>query len=509
MAHSFRGVLAVLLLSVGLVALAHWGAGGVGRVTSIGGGLVGQRLESLEGDYPHNDWPAGLVAGPTADGDPWQVDNTIADDHQQVAAGKKRVNKAHINWYWIPPKPEPPSTGVAARLDASAALAGDPDADKSNMSPLVLDHVFTEEEGRQGWANVHAFEHGELLTGQVRLLHRPAPPPPPLPPQKHVHLDAVLHDVMDEAIATAFSNVMSEPPPPPSPPAPGEEGREEGKDEGKEGESEERATKTRRKSMPISDPASHLPFENENIERWHRRYKTAHAAHHSMPPTPPTYTDEEVARKIADGDQREERREERGVKGKEETGDAECSSQIYTELGCCCDIPFEYGGISHDNCTLLDHTRFWCYVQDSKCGLLEESTGQWWDHCYPKPAAIKKKVPPKHFYRKHHSKHKPGAYCGKHGHHTQPWHYHNFCNDDEVCNYRCKDQRCIGCTDNNCKCIVKKPLGETCGDGTRRGPEYSGMECLSGKCAYACDLCFDCDGGNCLCVKPDLHVRGT
>ena len=39
MAHSFRGVLAVLLLSVGLVALAHWGAGGVGRVTSNGGGF--------------------------------------------------------------------------------------------------------------------------------------------------------------------------------------------------------------------------------------------------------------------------------------------------------------------------------------------------------------------------------------------------------------------------------------------------------------------------------------
>jgi hypothetical protein len=41
----------------------------------------------------------------------------------------------------------------------------------------------------------------------------------------------------------------------------------------------------------------------------------------------------------------------------------ECSSSIYTEHGCCCEIPFEYGGESHTNCTLMDHDSYWCYVQ--------------------------------------------------------------------------------------------------------------------------------------------------
>ena len=40
----------------------------------------------------------------------------------------------------------------------------------------------------------------------------------------------------------------------------------------------------------------------------------------------------------------------------------ECSS-IYSEHGCCCEIPFEYGGEFHTNCTLMDHSSYWCYVQ--------------------------------------------------------------------------------------------------------------------------------------------------
>jgi hypothetical protein len=30
--------------------------------------------------------------------------------------------------------------------------------------------------------------------------------------------------------------------------------------------------------------------------------------------------------------------------------------------------------------------------------------------------------------------------------------------------------------------------------GSRRGPSFAGYQCLSGKCAYNCDFCFNCDG---------------
>lgn len=88
---------------------------------------------------------------------------------------------------------------------------------QAGLSPLVLDHVFTTDtDGKTAWANVHAFDHGELLTGQMRLVHK-APYVPPPPPEKHVDLDGVLHGVVDEAIASAFAKVLSEPPPPPPP----------------------------------------------------------------------------------------------------------------------------------------------------------------------------------------------------------------------------------------------------------------------------------------------------
>ena len=86
------------------------------------------------------------------------------------------------------------------------------------------------------------------------------------------------------------------------------------------------------------------------------------------------------------------------------------------------------------------------------------------------------------------------------------------CNDItrcvQVCNFRCKDLSCQGCQDGNCKCVKVKAKGEHCGDGTRRGPEFSNMECQTGKCAYNCDLCLNCDGGNCVCVV-DESVHGT
>ena len=64
------------------------------------------------------------------------------------------------------------------------------------------------------------------------------------------------------------------------------------------------------------------------------------------------------------------------------------------------------------------------------------------------------------------------------------------------------------CQDGNCKCVKVKAKGEHCGDGTRRGPDFSNMECQTGKCAYNCDLCLNCDGGNCVCVV-DESVHGT
>ena len=69
--------------------------------------LGAQRLESL------------------ADESEWIVPNTKQDDGVEVASGAKVLNKARINWYWIPPKPCDPNC----------------DPNSKSMSPLVLDHV--------------------------------------------------------------------------------------------------------------------------------------------------------------------------------------------------------------------------------------------------------------------------------------------------------------------------------------------------------------------------------
>ena len=71
------------------------------------------------------------------------------------------LNAAQVNWYWIPPKPH---------------------QKHYEEEPLVLDHVFSYDQGKKAWANVHTFDHGELLTGQMRLLHQPPPQPPPTTP---------------------------------------------------------------------------------------------------------------------------------------------------------------------------------------------------------------------------------------------------------------------------------------------------------------------------------------
>ena len=96
------------------------------------------------------------------------------------------LNAAQVNWYWIPPKPHHQK--------------------QNEEEPLVLDHVFSYDQGKQAWANVHAFDHGELLTGQLRLLHQPPPQPPPTPPEKHIDLDGVINSVMDEV---PFSDLLS------------------------------------------------------------------------------------------------------------------------------------------------------------------------------------------------------------------------------------------------------------------------------------------------------------
>ena len=113
---------------------------------------------------------------------------------QSLGETGRGPNSAHVNWYWIPPSAKPPASGLP-RLDASGVPAGD--LHSRGLSPLVMDHVFTAEEGQQAWANVHAFEHGELLTGQMRLVHQQPSLSSP-PPERQVDLDGVLHGVVDE-----------------------------------------------------------------------------------------------------------------------------------------------------------------------------------------------------------------------------------------------------------------------------------------------------------------------
>ena len=105
----------------------------------------------------------------------------MANDQGDVETGQKVLNAAQVNWYWIPPKPHHQK--------------------QNEEEPLVLDHVFSYDQGKQAWANVHAFDHGELLTGQLRLLHQPPPQPPPTPPEKHIDLDGVINSVMDEVMS--------------------------------------------------------------------------------------------------------------------------------------------------------------------------------------------------------------------------------------------------------------------------------------------------------------------
>jgi len=166
------------VLVCGVVLLAHRSWDAARRLEALGV----QQVQSLDGE--------------------WEVPNTFSDDEQEVASGAKALNQGHVNWYFIPPKPSIPSL-PARRLDASGAVAGDPNSPKWGMSPLVLDHVFTEDKtGKQAWANVHAFDHGELLTGQMRLVHKKRYVPPPPPPEKDVDLDGVLHGVLDEVSHT-------------------------------------------------------------------------------------------------------------------------------------------------------------------------------------------------------------------------------------------------------------------------------------------------------------------
>lgn len=356
------------------------------------------------------------------------------------------------------------------------------------MSPLVLDHVFTEShDGKTAWANVHAFDHGELLTGQMRLVHKTPYVPPP-PPEKSVDLDGVLHGVVDEAIASAFAKVLSEPPAEPLAPAPPslDAPVEEDPDRPVEGETKDgydkapgssraRRARGRRKLVPVENPATHLPWEEENIERWHQAWLQGTPAPTSPPPAA-LPSDQKVAAEIAEqaeAAEREERGEEEEVTAKESA--MACKSSIYSESGCCCEIPFSYGGMEHTNCTLMDHTAFWCYVEEEGCGARESATGKWWDHCWPAPEEHKEPPPPRTFKRKHHKRHKPGRYCAQHGHHTQPWHYNSFCNDDEVCNFRCKDLRCAG------KCSLRSARsggrmgrgGRACCEASKRpGPAF-------------------------------------
>jgi hypothetical protein len=37
-----------------------------------------------------------------------------------------------------------------------------------------------------------------------------------------------------------------------------------------------------------------------------------------------------------------------------------CEGGLYTLEGCCCRVPFEYGGEMYYNCTEKDHTGPWC-----------------------------------------------------------------------------------------------------------------------------------------------------
>ena len=152
-----RRILAMALAGIILLALTAHGSWGVWR----------QRDQEME---RQRQLLQSLVQADAR----WQVPDSAAsaDDEAEEALGGKVLNSGHVNWYWIPSNTEP-STPRQPRLIYPKA---------AGLSPLVLDHVFTGE-GQQGWANVHALENGELLTGKMQLKHLPPPTPPP---ERHV-----------------------------------------------------------------------------------------------------------------------------------------------------------------------------------------------------------------------------------------------------------------------------------------------------------------------------------
>lgn len=63
-------------------------------------------------------------------------------------------------------------------------------------SPIVVDHVHFEHKNlRAGWANVHAYVNGQLVSGQLRIVRKPEP----IPSQPDVSaITDVFNDAIDE-----------------------------------------------------------------------------------------------------------------------------------------------------------------------------------------------------------------------------------------------------------------------------------------------------------------------
>jgi len=76
------------------------------------------------------------------------------------------------------------------------------------MPPLVVDHVHLEDRSK-GWANVHAWVNGELVTGQVSVVKKLHPKPA----RTKSEFEDAISGIVDQAIAQASAEVRAHTPP--------------------------------------------------------------------------------------------------------------------------------------------------------------------------------------------------------------------------------------------------------------------------------------------------------
>jgi len=392
-------------------------------------------------------------------------------------------------------------------------------------SPLIVDHVhFANEDMRSGWANVHAYVNGELVTGQIRLVKKAKPESKP-------DVSAIT-DVFNKALEDAFSEATTEK----SEEAPEEEEAEP--EEEPQQEEEETSEEQEEEKPPEEEKQEEEQQQQEEQEQKEEKSEEVKNEETAVETTPvPSSTTEET-------------------KNETVSEEKKCPSNVYTVKGCCCKFPFDFQGKEYDKCIDAGHQTPWCYVEEQEEGCGEEygslivhghgrqdfetftprkvskirdknhsfegGATRWWDHCEPPEVVThlgcKCKFPFKWKGKEHNI-------CIWDDHNT-PW-----CEvEGDECGagqyiHKGPEGKSKHRWDN---CIMPPPKSEPghqeeqipipakfkprregrhCGDTKSHWlePWHFNFMCASGVCNFRCKnpiFCPNCDNGNCQCIDP-------